>query len=106
MNEIDQRHVPGSALSKMDFDPDTIFRKKAENGKQAINRLPPELLSRIFTVGDEEQRSNRMNNAQRYYGFQDLVVVRSFHFQMVYRLSNLVWQLIANLQSLAHCSDQ
>lgn len=49
-------------------------KKQGENAKQPINRLPPELLARIFLIGDEEQRSKRLENA-RYSGFQELTVV-------------------------------
>lgn len=66
--------VPKYTSSRIEYNPDDISRKRAQNGKQAINRLPPELLSRIFAVGDEEQRNKRVQNA-RYYGFQDLAVV-------------------------------
>lgn len=54
--------------------PRNIAKGQAWNAKQPINRLPPELLSRIFAIGDEEQRSKRLE-AARYSGFQDLVIV-------------------------------
>lgn len=53
---------------------------RAENDKQPINRLPPELLFRIFAVGDEEQRSKRLWNT-RYSGFQDLTIASFLYDQ-------------------------
>lgn len=48
--------------------------KRTENSKQAINKLPPELLSRIFAIGDKEKRSQRILY-QGYCGIQDLALV-------------------------------
>lgn len=67
-----------SQTSEVAWSSDNILEKKARNSKQPINRLPPELLSRIFAVGDEEQRSKRARD-EKYYGFQDLAVVSDWH---------------------------
>ncbi|KAF8601724.1 hypothetical protein BDV93DRAFT_524485 [Ceratobasidium sp. AG-I] len=51
-----------------------IIERRTKNNKQMANRLPPEILSRIFAIGDEDQRNARIYD-QAYYGFQDLAVV-------------------------------
>lgn len=58
--------------------PDILIDRKTENDKQPINRLPSELLSRIFAIGDEDQRYKRIRNYV-YRGFQDLAVVSMCH---------------------------
>lgn len=74
MTENVQSNAPISLSAQIESDADKISRKKTANSKQAINQLPSELLSRIFAVGDGEQRSKRLQNC-RYNGFQDLAVV-------------------------------
>lgn len=55
------------------FKPNKTIRQ-AKNAKQPINRLPPELLARIFAIGDEERRGKRLEGVP-YSGFQDLAIV-------------------------------
>lgn len=50
-----------------------IYKRKAANAERRVNKLPPELLLRIFVIGDEEQRARGVKVP--YYGFQDLIVV-------------------------------
>ncbi|KAG8704057.1 hypothetical protein FRC09_003794 [Ceratobasidium sp. 395] len=49
---------------------------KLQNSERFINKLPSELLLRIFGVGDEEQRAKR-DAREAYDGFQDLVTWRN-----------------------------
>jgi hypothetical protein len=51
-----------------------ILSMRLKNRDKPINNLPPELLSRIFAVGDDEERGKRQQGLP-YFGFQDLAVV-------------------------------
>ncbi|KAG8684570.1 hypothetical protein FRC09_015298, partial [Ceratobasidium sp. 395] len=61
--ELTEKHLTNLELSNL----------KAQNDKRGVNRLPPELLARIFILGDEGQRASRKSGV-RYYGLQDLAV--------------------------------
>ncbi|KAF8604075.1 hypothetical protein BDV93DRAFT_522884 [Ceratobasidium sp. AG-I] len=66
---------------------------QADNAKQPINSLPSELLSRIFAVGDEEQRSERLKNT-RYSGLQDIAIQVCRHWRNVAIDSPALWTYI------------
>lgn len=54
--------------------PILLSLRRVYNNELPINKLPPELLSRIFAIGDEEQRGKRLYD-EPYYGMQDVVIV-------------------------------
>ncbi|KAG8781829.1 hypothetical protein FRC12_021477 [Ceratobasidium sp. 428] len=66
---------------------------KLRNSERSINRLPSELLLRIFEVGDEEQRATR-NEGEPYYGFQDLVTQVCTHWHDVATNAPALWTYI------------
>lgn len=74
MTDSGQANTSVSMPAQIGFNLDDITKKKVENSNQAVNRLPPELLSRIFAIGDGEIRNKRVHY-HRYYGFQDLAIV-------------------------------
>ncbi|KAF8604072.1 hypothetical protein BDV93DRAFT_522880 [Ceratobasidium sp. AG-I] len=81
--------------------PDDILIEKANNSKISINRLPPELLSQIFAIGDGEQRSKRLGN-ERYYGIQDIAVQICSHWRDVAINSPALWSYVYISQAPPH----
>ncbi|KAF8601737.1 hypothetical protein BDV93DRAFT_226727 [Ceratobasidium sp. AG-I] len=90
MAEHDPSYISASSSTETDSD---IARKKSENSKQTINKLPPELLTRIFAIGDEEKRNKRLHY-HRYYGFQDLAIQICSHWRDVAINDPSLWTYI------------
>ncbi|KAG8704496.1 hypothetical protein FRC09_003494 [Ceratobasidium sp. 395] len=67
-----------------------VLGLKLQNSKRCINKLPSELLLRIFRVGDEEQRAMR-NAGEPYYGFQDLITQVCTHWRNVATNAPALW---------------
>lgn len=53
-----------------------VEMKRIQNSHRSVNKLPPELLSRILRIGEEDERCTRSRNFT-YLGFQDLATVRT-----------------------------
>ncbi|QRV83470.1 F-box-like protein [Ceratobasidium sp. AG-Ba] len=75
-------------------------RLRATNAERAINKLPPELLLRIFIIGDEEERAKPARVP--YYGFQDLVVRVCTHWRNLAINSPTLWTYIYVSRELSH----
>ncbi|KAG8788127.1 hypothetical protein FRC12_014900 [Ceratobasidium sp. 428] len=81
--ELTEKHLTNLELSNL----------KAQNDKRGVNRLPPELLARIFILGDEGQRASRKSGV-RYYGLQDLAVRVCAHWRSVATNNPTLWTYI------------
>ncbi|KAG9088998.1 hypothetical protein FS749_001702 [Ceratobasidium sp. UAMH 11750] len=90
MNEAPSKKPATYSLPK---DLNHGFNLKPQTGECCINKLPPELLLRIFALGDEEQRAKRKEGAP-YYGFQDLVTQVCTHWRYVAINNPALWTYI------------
>ncbi|KAG8680840.1 hypothetical protein FRC08_016008 [Ceratobasidium sp. 394] len=70
-----------------------VSRSKTYNSKLRINKLPSELLARIFVLGDEEKRAAR-NQGWPYRGLQDLAVRVCTHWRKVALGNPTLWTYI------------
>ncbi|KAG8788131.1 hypothetical protein FRC12_014904 [Ceratobasidium sp. 428] len=76
---------------------------RLQNSKCCANKLPAELLLRIFVVGDEEQRARR-KELSPYRGFQDLVTQVCTHWRNVAIENSSLWTYIYISQPPPHNS--
>jgi hypothetical protein len=70
-------YLLGAIMASYHHNSSTISERRAHNSKHGINKLPPELLSRIFTIGKEIDAASLAHRETWYTDFQGLITVSS-----------------------------
>lgn len=77
--------------------PNMISQRKARNNEQGVNKLPSDILSYVFAIGEEVERSVRqwrVSNETKYIGFQELSSQVCSHWREVAIHGPRLWSYI------------
>lgn len=79
-----------------------INTRRAQNSETIINKLPPELLSRIFLIGEAGRSIRQKVRKASYIGFQDLVTQVCSHWRNVAIGNPTLWTYIHITRTAPH----